>query len=406
MTKEGVLFLAKKHIAIYLTGGIALYKAASCVREFVKHGYEVRCVMTENALKFVSKLTFETLSQNPVLTDLFDRNNQNSVAHIELADWTDIALVVPATADIIAKMALGIADNAVSTSLLATAKPKYVVPAMNDKMWDNPATKRNLDLLKQDGVQVLEPEVGFLAEGYQAKGRMPEPKAIYAWITAKSSPKPSLKDKKIIVTAGGTVEEIDPVRFLGNHSTGKMGYALAAYASACGASVTLVHGPTNLHDLPGVEMVSVTSAREMFAAVKARFETADAVIMAAAVADYRPEIKADQKIKKVSGPWQLTLVRNPDILQELGQLKTHQKLVGFAAETQNLFENAPKKLQKKNLDLLAANDVSKKDIGFGSDENEVYLYFKDGKMLPLKKDSKQKIAQEIVDQLALLLKGE
>lgn len=396
--------MTSKHVAFYITGGIAAYKAAYCVREFVKHGYEVRCAMTKNAAEFVSPLTFETLCKNKVVSDLFDQNNDSQVAHIDLADWTDLAVVVPATADIIGKMANGIADDAVSTSLLATAAPVFVVSAMNEKMLTNLAVKRNLKRLKEDGIEIIEPDYGFLAEGYSGKGRMKEPREIFAYIDEKCRAKQriDLSGKKIIVTAGGTVEPIDPVRFLTNRSSGKMGYALAENAAAFGADVTLVHGPVRLADIPGVEMVETVTADEMASEVLKRYEEADVVIMAAAVADYRPEKFYDEKVKKSDGDWNLRLVRNVDILKLLGEKKTKQKLVGFAAETENLLENAQKKLTKKNVDLLVANDVSRKDIGFGSDENEVFLLFRNGAKKKISKTSKEKIAQDVLSELSSL----
>lgn len=396
--------MTSKHVAFYITGGIAAYKAAYCVREFVKHGYEVRCAMTKNAAEFVSPLTFETLCKNKVVSDLFDQNNDSQVAHIDLADWTDLAVVVPATADIIGKMANGIADDAVSTSLLATAAPVFVVPAMNEKMLTNPAVKRNLKRLKEDGIEIIEPDYGFLAEGYSGKGRMKEPEEIFAYIDEKcrAEQRIDLSGKKIIVTAGGTVEPIDPVRFLTNRSSGKMGYALAENAAAFGADVTLVHGPVRLSDIPGVEMVETVTADEMASEVLKRYEEADVVIMAAAVADYRPEKFYDEKVKKSDGDWNLRLVRNVDILKLLGERKTKQKLIGFAAETENLLENAQKKLIKKNVDLLVANDVSRTDVGFGSDENEVFLLFRNGDKKKISKTSKGKIAQDVLSELSSL----
>ncbi len=394
--------MTSKHAAIYITGGIAAYKAAYCVREFVKHGYEVRCAMTRSAAEFVTPLTFETLSRNRVVTDLFDAGNESPVAHIELADWTDLAVVVPATADIIGKMANGIADDAVSTSLLATAAPKFVVPAMNEKMLDNPAVRRNLARLGEDGVEIIEPDCGFLAEGYSGRGRMKEPAEIFAYVDGKCGEEPlsGLSGQKVIVTAGGTVEAVDPVRFLTNRSSGKMGYALAGRAASAGADVTLVHGPVSLPDIAGVRMVPVTSAAEMADEVLKRYDDADIVIMAAAVADYRPEKFHEEKVKKSEGAWNLKLVRNVDILKTLGERKTHQLLVGFAAETDNLLENAAGKLRNKNADLLVANDVSRSDIGFGSDDNEVHLLFRDGTERKIGRTSKERIAGAVLEAVA------
>ena len=387
-----------KHIAVYLTGGIACYKAVYLVRALVKAGAKVRVAMTAAAQRMVTPLTLATLSQHEVYTDFEMKQETDFVAHISLADWTDYAIVIPATANVLAKMANGIADDFVSTALLATAAPKFVVPAMNDKMWENPATKRNLACLKQDGIEILEPAYGFLAEGYDGKGRMPEPSEIFTWFEQKINLKHDLTGKRILISAGPTSEAIDPVRCITNVSSGKMGYALAKVAQKRGAQVTLVSGPTALSAPPKIELIKVQTAAQMQQALQANYPTADVMIMAAAVADYRVAKQAENKIKKTSDEWLLKLIKNPDILKQLGQQKQHQFLIGFAAETQDVINNGQKKLTNKNLDLLVANDVSRKDIGFNVDDNQVTLLSLKKAPKTLPKASKEQIADWIYDE--------
>lgn len=395
--------LAGKHVALYVSGGIAAYKAAYLVRELVRQGAEVRVVETAGAQAFVTPLTFQTLSKHTVYTDRFAQLAPDEVAHIELADWTEIALVAPATADLIAKMAQGLADDFASTALLATTAPKFVVPAMNVHMWENPATQRNVATLKADGVEIIEPATGFLAEGYSGKGRFPEPTAIVAAVTAKLLAQATdlpLHGQSVLVTAGGTRERLDPVRYLTNDSSGKMGYALATAARDLGAQVTLISAPTMLTVPAGVAYVGVDSAEAMRSALLARYQTAQMVIMAAAVADFRPVTVADNKIKKTTADYTLTLTKNPDILAELGQQKQQQFLIGFAAETQHLLTYAQKKLASKRVDMIVANDVSSAHAGFNHDTNEVTILQPnvEPQILPLA--SKQVIAQQIL-QIAL-----
>lgn len=387
-----------KHIAVYITGGIACYKAAYLVRALIKAGAKVRVAMTQAAQKMVTPLTFATLSQHEVYTDFEMKNELDFVAHISLADWTDYALVVPATANTIAKIAGGIADDFVSTALLATSVPKFIVPAMNDKMWNNPATQRNLAQLQADGIEVLEPAYGFLAEGYDGKGRMPEPEVIFNWFEQKINTSKDLADQHILISAGSTSEPIDPVRCITNISSGKMGYALAKIAAQRGAQVTLVSGPTNLDVPVDVKLIRANTAKQMQVAMQNNFVQADLVIMAAAVADYRVAKPATQKIKKNQNEWLLKLVKNPDILSELGQQKQKQFLVGFAAETQDVIANGQKKLAKKNLDLLVANDVSRSDIGFNAEDNQVTLLRADGTKKKLPKANKAQVANWIYDE--------
>lgn len=399
---KGTKNVSKKHIAVYITGGIAVYKAAQLVRSFIKAGFEVKVAMTSAAQKFVTAQTFEVLSTHHVYTDHVPTEDQEFVPHIALADWTDIAVVVPATANIIAKMANGLADDFVSTAILATRAPKFVIPAMNENMWQQVSTQRNVHTLKDDGVSVMFPATGFLAEGYSGRGRMPEPEEIFQWISEKITVKQDLAGVNLLISAGPTVEEIDPVRYLTNHSSGKMGYALAQKAADRGANVTLVSGPTQLSKPSGVAVIDIISAKELQQKVKEKFEQNDVVIMAAAVSDFHVKQIAKQKIKKNGQSMHLDLVANPDILADLGHIKTHQKLVGFAAETQNLIENGNKKLVKKNLDMLVLNDVSRKDIGFNAADNEVRLLRPKKEPKLIAKTSKDKIADEILDELTSL----
>ncbi|KRM63585.1 phosphopantothenoylcysteine decarboxylase phosphopantothenate-cysteine ligase [Ligilactobacillus agilis DSM 20509] len=392
-----------KRIAVYLCGGIASYKVVSLVRMFIKNKAQVRVAMTKEAQKFIQPLTLATLTKHQVYTDLFAENNQDFVPHIDLADWSQAAIVAPATANIIAKMATGLADDFVSTALLASTCPKYVVPAMNEHMLLNQATQRNLARLQADGIKVLETKRGFLAEGYEGQGRMPEVEEIYAWLVQQLEVKQDLKGKRVVVTAGGTHEEIDPVRYIANRSSGKMGYALASAAAQRGAEVTLISGPSALPQPMGVKFIGIETTAELATAVKRAYPTTDVVIMAAAVADYRVKKVASQKIKKENASWHLELVKNEDILFGLGQTKRNQLLVGFAAETENLLANAQAKLTKKNLDLLVANDVARKDIGFASDSNEVTLLTKNQEPKHLKRASKQVIAGAILDEIVRLM---
>ncbi|MCC7665628.1 bifunctional phosphopantothenoylcysteine decarboxylase/phosphopantothenate--cysteine ligase CoaBC [Liquorilactobacillus satsumensis] len=392
--------MKNQHVAVYVTGGIAAYKAAFFVREMIKKGAQVKVALTKSACAFVTPLTFQTLSQNPVYID--GENSAEIVPHIELAVWSDLAVVIPATANLIAKMATGIADDFVSSALLASACPKFVVPAMNDQMYYNPATQRNLKQLMEDGICVLEPATGFLAEGYTGKGRLPEIEQVVEWLTfnyTRISQKQDLKNKQVLITAGGTIEPLDPVRYLTNRSSGKMGYALAENALLRGATVILISAPTQLKPPFGAKVIAVQTALEMAKAVETYYSKMDIVIMAAAVSDYRAAKPAAQKIKKKDTTLALQLVENPDILLGLGAKKKQQLLVGFAAETQQLVQNAAKKMVKKRVDLLVANDVSRSDIGFGSNQNEVTFLRPHQKPLLVKKTTKEEIAAQIFDVL-------
>ncbi|KRN05215.1 phosphopantothenoylcysteine decarboxylase phosphopantothenate-cysteine ligase [Liquorilactobacillus sucicola DSM 21376 = JCM 15457] len=388
-------------MAVYITGGIAAYKAAYFVRALIKDGAQVRVAMTRTATEFITPTTLQTLSRHRVYTDKTLVYDDEIVPHIELADWSDAAVVIPATANVIAKISHGLADDFVTSALLASACPKFVVPAMNEKMLKNAATVRNFACLRADGVNVLEPDAGFLAEGYEGRGRLPAVTDVMKWIQGKIAQSDSsvkdMKGKRVLITAGKTVEPIDPVRYITNHSTGRMGYALAQAAAERGAKVTLISGPTTLACPAGVHVVSIKTTAEMAQEVDKYFAKMDIVIMAAAVSDYRIEKPAAQKIKKKSSTLELKLVKNIDILKRLGQKKKEQVLIGFAAETQNLLENATRKMQEKRVDLLVANDVSRADIGFGSKQNEVTFLRPGHEPLLVKKSDKRQIAEKIFD---------
>lgn len=388
---------------IYITGSIAAYKAISVVRDFQKEGHEVRVAMTEEAVHLIGTQTLAALTKHPVLTDLWKENRADKIQHIELADWTDIAVVVPATANFIAKIANGIADDAASTTFLATAAPKYVIPAMNSHMWSNPAFQRNLQQLKKDGIFVMDPDTGRLAEGYNGKGRMPEPAAIMNWVNSSLQVNDELAGKKVVITAGGTVSPLDPVRYLGNRSSGKMGLALANAALTAGAEVVLIVGHVSVPIPASSKMIviHVETTEEMLAAVRKAFSTADALIMAAAVADYEPVNYIDHKIKKQDqgDKLKIYLKETPDILKTMGSLKQEQQVVvGFAAETSDLLENATKKLKNKNADMIVANNVSQGV--FGSDRDKVTVLRKDKANENIAETTKVEIAKKIITLVA------
>lgn len=387
----------KKNIVVAVTGGIAAYKACELTSRLKKAGYEVRCIMTEHAQAFLTPLTLETLSGAPVVSDLFVRSTQWNVEHIALAKWADVFVIAPATANVIGKIASGIADDFLTTCVMATEAPVVVVPAMNTHMYDNPINQRNMATLAELGYLFVEPVVGNLACGDEGKGKMAEPCDIVRFIDSLN--KQDLEGLRLLVTAGPTREAIDPVRYLTNHSSGKMGYAIAEQAAKRGALVTLVSGPVSLPTPPGVRRIDVQTAIEMREAVLAGFEQSDAVVKAAAVADYRPSEISEQKIKKGEGDWQLTLVRNPDILAELGQRKQQQILVGFAAETNDVEQNALKKLSRKQLDMIVANDLTEAGSGFGVDTNKVTIYHADGDVQRLPVMSKKAVADALLDEI-------
>ena len=394
-----------KNVTVFVTGGIAAFKAATLVRLFVKEGAKVSVAMTKSACEFITPLTFQVLTKNKVYLDTFDEDEANKVQHIHLADQTDVAIVVPATANTIAKMANGIADNFVTSTLLATTAPIYVVPAMNEHMWENPATVRNVKQLVEDGKSVIEPATGFLAEGYTGKGRLPEPEEIFEQITfleSKRVSKSPLKGKSVLITAGGTKERIDPVRYISNDSSGKMGYALARAAAVLGAEVQLISTTKQLKVPYGVQVTYVESALEMHDVVTHLFPKTDIAVMVAAVSDYYVANRSNQKIKKQQNELGLTLelLENPDILKKLGHSKREEQIViGFAAETTNVLEYAKAKLEKKKADVIIANDVSNSRIGFNSDHHQVTLLTKDGHIVNLPENSKEELALNIWESL-------
>ncbi|MBQ2975092.1 MAG: bifunctional phosphopantothenoylcysteine decarboxylase/phosphopantothenate--cysteine ligase CoaBC [Phascolarctobacterium sp.] len=388
-----------KKIALGVTGGIAVYKAVDLVSRLRKQGAEVRVIMTEHAQQFVTPLTFKEISGNKVAVSMWDSNQEFNVEHISLANWADAFVVAPATANILAKMANGIADDLLSTTLLAAQAPIIVCPAMNTGMYQNPITQENIAKLEAHGVTVMPPAVGYLACGVSGPGRLPEPQQIVEFIDDFFAKKDGdMVGLKVLVTAAGTREPIDPVRFVGNRSSGKMGYAIAQAAAQRGAEVLLVTGPSALAIPANVKGVKVETTNEMLEAVMEAYGKMDVVIKAAAVADYRPRDVADQKIKKKTDD-ALTVVmdKNPDILKELGARKAHQVLVGFAAETQNLLDNAREKIVKKNLDMIVANDVTAAGAGFNTDTNIVKFLYPSGEVRSLEQMAKTEVANLLLD---------
>lgn len=399
--------LKGKHIIVGISGGIAAYKAPMLVRLLVKAGAEVRCAVTAKALQFVTELSLETVSGNQVYSDLFDRRNPHSTEHISLKDWGDLLVLAPATANIIGKMANGIADDALSTLLLSFRKKVFVCPAMNTQMLESPAYQRNAETLRHDGVLFIDSESGELACGTVGNGRMAEPEQIVDYIVQNLETTDDFSGKRILITAGPTYEKIDSVRFIGNFSSGKMGFAIAEELASRGAEVILVAGPTHLADKsPRIHRIDITSAREMYAAATQNFPYCDAAILSAAVADFRPEHEADHKIKKQndSDGMVISLVQNPDILASLGTSKRNgQILVGFALETDNELDNAKKKLSKKNLDFIVLNSLHDKGAGFGHDTNKITIIDRDGTIIFGDLKPKSDVATDIANHLATLL---
>ncbi|MDP4126652.1 MAG: bifunctional phosphopantothenoylcysteine decarboxylase/phosphopantothenate--cysteine ligase CoaBC [Bacillota bacterium] len=395
--------LAGKKVLVGITGGIAAYKTAEVVSRLRKLHAEVHVAMTKSATEFITPLTLRSLSANPVYVDLFDEPKLWNVEHIALAEHVDAVIVAPATANFLAKIAIGLADDFLSTVLLATRAPIFVAPAMNQAMYLHPATQNNLTCLRERGVKIIGPGTGFQACGTDGIGRMTEALEIVETLAQFLSSRKLLKGKKALVTAGGTQEPLDPVRYLGNRSSGRMGYAIAQALQEAGAETTLISAPTDLATPSGVNRVSVHTALEMFEAVLSRFPEVDVVIKAAAVADFRPAVQAEQKIKKNGSNRVLELVPNPDILAELGRRKTSQVLVGFAAETENLLANAEDKMRRKNVNLLVANDVTKQGAGFGSLTNIVSFLFPDGRKIDFPQMSKHEVAQHLIREIANLL---
>lgn len=394
-----------KHIIVGVSAGIAAYKAIEVVSRLRKAGAEVKVVMTKNATHIATPLTFGEISNHPVAIDMWEEIHDWNVEHIALATWADAYIVVPATANVIGKINAGIADDMLTTTIMATPVPKFLCPAMNTEMYNNPIVQRNLADLRSLGYHIMEPEVGWLACGVTGPGRLPSPESIVQWLTEQLSSlenKHLLDGKTVVVTAGGTQEYIDPVRYIGNRSSGKMGYAIAAEAARQGARVILVSAPTSLSVPANVELVAVDSAQSMKEAVDRLYDSVDIVIMAAAVSDFRVANKAEQKIKKMES-MTLELVKNPDILQSLGERKTHQLLVGFAAETEHVVEYGQDKVKRKHLDMLVANDVSKANAGFNVDTNEGYFLYPNREPKVMQNMKKSELARHIIGEISDLL---
>jgi phosphopantothenoylcysteine decarboxylase / phosphopantothenate---cysteine ligase len=401
--------MEKKKVLLAVTGGIAAYKAATVASKLYQSGYEVKVILTESAQKFITPLTFQTLTRQAVFTDTFEEKDPSVVSHIEIADWADLVLIAPATANAIGKLANGIADDMLTTTLLATKADVLIAPAMNVNMFNHPAVKKNMETLASYGWRFIEPNEGLLACGWIGKGRLAEPEelidSVHAYFQEKNEESSlTLSGKKVMVTAGPTREELDPVRYFTNHSSGKMGYAIAAAAKKLGADVTLVTGPTSLEVPSGIKIERVTSAKEMFDQALSLYAEQDVVIKCAAVADYTPVTVHSNKFKKKNDTWTIELKKTDDILQALGERKEHQILVGFAAETENLEDYAKDKLKRKNLDMVVGNDVSKEGSGFGSDTNEIIMIKKDGSVRPLPILSKEKAAREILEEVMDMMK--
>ena len=391
--------LKGKTVILGVSGSIAAYKIASLASALVKQHCDVHVIMTQNATNFIHPITFETLTGNKCLIDTFDRNFQYSVEHVSLAKKADVALVAPATANVIGKMAHGIADDMLTTTLLACQCPIIVAPAMNTRMFRNSIVQDNMKLLKCYGIEVIDPACGYLACGDTGEGKMPEPELLLQYIYKALVVKKDLEGLNVLVTAGPTCEAIDPVRYITNHSTGKMGYAVAKAAAMRGAKVTLVSGPVNLDPPPFVEVVDVVTAEDMFQAVTSRASKQDIIIKAAAVADYRPSVVASEKVKKKDGEMSIALERTKDILAYLGEHKREgQFLCGFSMETENMLENSVAKLVKKNLDMIVANNLKVEGAGFGTNTNIVTVITrKGGEQLPLM--SKEDVAGQILDAI-------
>ena len=396
--------LKGKTVILGVTGSIAAYKAANLASMLKKQHADVQVIMTKNATQFINPITFESLTGNKCLVDTFDRNFQFQVEHVALAKRADLAIVAPATANIMAKLAHGLADDMLTTTLLACRCPKLIAPAMNTRMYENPVTQDNMDILRKYGFRIIEPAVGHLACGDTGAGKLPPETLLLECILDEIAMEKDMKGLHVLITAGPTMEAIDPVRFISNHSTGKMGYALARVCRRRGAEVTLVSGKTNLEAPYGVTLVPVTSAQDMFEAVSSRAKEQDLIIKAAAVADYRPVTVAENKIKKSPGDMSIALERTTDILAWLGEHRREgQVLCGFAMETEHMVEHAKEKLTGKHVDMIAANNVKVAGAGFGTDTNVVTLITEDG-VEELAKMSKEEVASRIVDAL-LRLRG-
>ena len=387
----------REKVLLGVTGGIAAYKSAELTRLLIKNNYDVQVIMTPAATEFITPLTFQSLSGNQVFSGQFDDYNDR-IKHIELAQSPSFIIIAPASYNTISKISAGIADNLLTTVIAASSVPVFLIPSMNTRMYENIANKENLELLARRGFYIMEPDSGDLACGVSGKGRMPEPEKILKFVTETLKRNSDFAQKKVFVTAGPTREPLDPVRYFGNHSSGKMGFEIARAFKERGANVTLISGPTNLSPPVGIETVRVDTAEEMLKEAVKLFPETDIVVMAAAVADYKPELCADRKIKKENtNDLTVTLKRNPDILKTLGESKKGQLLIGFAAETDNVIANAERKLKTKNLDIVVANDVSKEGCGFQSETNEVTVISGEGKSEIIPLTSKKEVAHKLLD---------
>lgn len=390
--------LKNNTVVLGVTGSIAAYKIANLASSLVKKGANVHVIMTKNATNFINPITFETLTGNKCLVDTFDRNFEFSVEHVSLAKQADIFMVAPASANVIGKIANGIADDMLTTTIMACKCHKVISPAMNTNMFENPIVQDNLEKLRNYGYEVIDPASGYLACGDTGAGKMPEPTVLESYIMKNIAMEKDMAGKKVLITAGPTMEAIDPVRFISNHSTGKMGYALAKIAMERGAEVTLVTGKTYIEKPDFVKIIDVKSAKEMFDAVDKEFDSQDIVIMSAAVADYRPKTVADEKIKKNDGETAIELERTDDILGTMSRRKKNQFLCGFSMETEHMLENSKNKLKKKNLDMICANNLKVEGAGFGTDTNVVTLITEnESRQLPIM--SKEQVANEILTEI-------
>jgi len=396
--------LKGKKIVLGITGGIAAYKAAELARRWVKSGAEVEVVMTDSAREFIMPLTMETLINRRVHTDLFPKNEFSATVHIDLADWADLVIIAPATANFISKLRMGLGNDLLSTICLAAWKKTVLAPAMNSNMWVNPAVQENLDTLEKRGYLIIEPSAGDLACGYTGIGRLPDPEIIDFWLECTFHKEKKLKGKTVLITAGRTEEEIDPVRILTNRSSARMGYALAEHAYFNGAKVILISGPNELTPIPGVEYHSVVTAIEMEQEVAERIEDADIIIASAAVSDYRAKEVLFRKMKKRKKEYSLDLVQNPDILAGIGKLKGNRIVVGFAVETDNEEKNAKEKMKSKNLDMIVLNNPGEPGAGFAANTNKVTIFAPRKKAIDLPLMTKSEVAKVIIEEIAKLLK--
>ena len=397
--------LKGKTVVVGVCGGIAAYKVVDVISRLKKLEADVFVVMTDHATKFVTPLTFQSISHNPVFTEMFNEPKKWDIEHIALAQRADIIVIVPATANVIGKIANGIADDLLTTTVMATKAPVFFAPAMNYHMYENRIVQNNISNLQSLGYHFMEPDTGMMAEGTSGKGRLPEPQMIVEKIKELLNPTIDMKGLKVLITAGPTREPIDPVRYISNRSSGKMGYAIAEAASLRGAEVTVVSGPVNIKKLDNIKVIEVITAEEMYQAVRECYESVDVVILAAAVADYKSAVFTDQKIKKTNENMSIEMTKNPDIAMELGKIKQNKIHVGFCAETEHLMENAKGKLEAKNFDMIVANDVTMEGAGFETDTNIVKIIKKDFSMVELPIMRKTEVAQMLLDEVVKMVEA-